>query len=88
MERISHCNICYKTFNEAANEPEGTLEPDIATSEVKLICKQCRTNRWRSQKALDQPEDNGQTLVDDHDNNSKASCGLTTVRSRLTSSKS
>ena len=44
MERVLHCNHCYKTFNDGLNQAKGvkTDEFDDPGDEIKLICQECR----------------------------------------------
>ena len=52
MERMLHCNVCYKTFNESENRPDGTAYQRKAQSnEVRLICADCRQKKWQSKES-------------------------------------
>ena len=74
MERVLHCNQCYKTFNDGANQADGVKDDLIQQDEgepIKLICSECRAKDIQQEVKEEAAE--------------KASCGLTTVRSSKTS---
>ena len=80
MERVFHCNVCFKTFNNGLNNPDGTIEGE--GNGVKLICQACRVSQRMSQTDTADDQDD---LTIEEDPHQKASCGLTTVRSSKTS---
>lgn len=78
MERVLHCNVCFQTFNDNQNRPDGVSEQE--DHNVNLICKACRIK-------LSFNEIFGKTENDalkEEDRHRKASSGLTTVRSSKT----
>ena len=54
MDRILHCNVCFKTFNDGKNKPDGALPVDPITNKVILVCHECNTKRAEQVKAAEE----------------------------------
>ena len=89
MDRILSCQVCFKTFNDGENAPDGSLPVDTQTNKVILVCQDCNRKRVEEAKGLTEKKKTEADLAvgDDYEEMDvdKASVDQATIRSSKTS---